>query len=182
MLVQPFPSFRQTDLTYRLLLLCVVIALTLIAFTFRNREARRIVPAAISFSLVLTAFLIDRGFTNKLSIHSYSMNWSVNGIAPWGHVETDEKGESPVVVYLNTNGGYCYDAIFSPELKARLSASNKPVVTVEYNIFSDFGHKRSYNIHAVDGLVFNVGGQPLRSGERYGGCIMNGSSSGDWQR
>ena len=137
---------------------------------------------AISFSLVLMAFVVDRLFTNKLAVHSYSMSWSANGVAPWGDVETDEKGEPPVVIYRRVNQGYCYDAIFSPELRARLTASNKPVITVQYNVFSDFGHERGYNVRAVDGLVFNHGYRPLRSGERYGGYVMNGSGSGDCQR
>jgi hypothetical protein len=182
MAVQTLPNFRQTDTSYKLLLLCVVIALVLVAVSFRKRAARRIIPAAVSFSLVLAAFLVDRGFTDKLAIHAYLMNWSANGVAPWGRVETDEKGESPVVIYRSVNGGYCYDAIFSSELKARLTGSNKTAVTVEYNIFSDFGHARGYNVRSVDGLIFNVGYRPLHSGESYGGYIMNGSGSGDCQR
>ncbi len=124
MVVQTLPNYQQTDSSFQLLMLCVVIALALITTTFRQRETRKVMATAISFSLVLTAFAVDRLFTNKVEVHSYSMSWSANGIAPWGRVETDEKGEPPVVIYRMVNQGYCYDAIFSPELKARLTASS----------------------------------------------------------
>jgi len=175
-------NFRETDLYYRLLLLCVIVALALIVASLRRPAARRVIPAAISLSLVLVAFLVDRTFTNKLAIHTYSMDWSASGSAPWGNVQTDEKGQPPVVIYRSVGGGYCYDAVFSPELKAKLIESNKTLVTVEYNVFSDFGHERGYNIRSVDGLVFNDGSRSLRSGESYGGYIMNGPSSVDCQR
>lgn len=183
MVVEYLPNFRQTDVLYRVLLLCVIVALALIAvLSFRRPAARNVMPAAISLSLVLVAFLLDRGFTNKLAIHTYSMDWSASGSAPWGNVQTDEKGQPPVVIYRNVGGGYCYDAIFSPELRAKLTASDKTLVTVEYNVFSDFGHERGYNIRSVDGLVFNDGSHPLRSGESFGGYIMNGPSPVDCQR
>jgi len=105
------------------------------------------------------------------------MKWSTNGSAPWGNVERDEKGQTPVVIYRSVDGGYCYDAIFSPVLKGKLSDSTKSVVTVEYNVFSDFGRKRGYNIRSIDGLVFNEGSRPVLSGDGYGGYIMGGSSS-----
>jgi hypothetical protein len=166
---QSLPDFRRTDNIYKFLLLCVVIALVLIGVSFRERAARRIIPVAVSFGLVLAAFLVDRGFTDKLAIHSYSMNWSADGVAPWGRVSTDEKGELPVVIYRRVNGDYCFDEIFSSELKARLTASNKPVVTVEYNGFSDFGHERAYNVRSVDGFILNVRYRPLHPEESFRG-------------
>jgi len=177
MLLQALPNFWRADVLYRVLILCVLAALALIAATFRKPEARRLVPLLISLSLVLAAFLVDRAFTNKVAIHTYSMSWSTNGSAPWGSVERDERGQTPVVVYRSVGGGYCYDAIFSPELKGKLSDSNRPVVTVEYNVFSDFGRERGYNIRSVDGLVFNEGSRPVRSSDGYGGYIMNGPNS-----
>ena len=182
MVVESLPNFRQTDVLYRVLLLCVIVALALIAVSFRSPEARKVIPVVISLSLVLAAFAVDRGFTNRLAIHTYSMDWSASGSAPWGNVQTDEKGQPPVVIYRNIGGGYCYDAVFSPELKAKLTASEKSLVTVEYNVYSDFGHERGYNIRSVDGLVFKDGSHPLRSGESFGGYIMNDPSSVDCQR
>jgi hypothetical protein len=182
MMVQTLPNFRQTDSIYRILLLCVVIALVLIAASFRIKEARKILPVAVSFGIVLSVFVIDRLCTSKVAVHAYSMNWSANGVAPWGQVETDEKGSPPVVVFRSVNRGYCYDAISSPELKARLIAGNKPTILVEYNTFSDFGQERSYNIRSVDGMVFNEGERSVRSAGGYGGTIMNGSGSADCKR
>lgn len=182
MVVEALPGFRQTDVLYRVLLLCVVVGLILIGATFRSSETRRVIPVAISLGLVLLAFVVDRTFTNKLAIHTYSMNWSTSGSAPWGNVQLDEKGQPPVVIYRSVGGGYCYDAIFSPELKAKLTASGKTAVNVEYNVFSDFGRERGYNIHSVDGLVFNDGSRSVRSSESYGGYIMNGPSSVNCQR
>jgi hypothetical protein len=176
LMVQFLPHFREMDLTSRVLLLCVVVALALIVASFQWTGARLLMPMAISLGLVLIAFGVDRLCTNKLAVHEYSMNWSADGAVPWGHVETNEKGESPVLIYRRVDGAYCYDAIFSPELREKLAQSNKPTIVVEYNVFSDFGHQRGYNIRAVDGMVFNKGDRNLRSGESYGGIFEMGAS------
>jgi hypothetical protein len=181
-LVQQLSDFWRADTSYRILVLCAAIALVLIATSFRNSAARKFAPLATSFCLVVIAFLVARGFTNKVAVHPYLMSWSVNGVAPWGDVERNEKGESPIVFYRRVNGGYCYDAIFSTELKARLITSNKSEITVEYNIFSDFGHERSYNIRSVDELLFNNGSRVVRSGDSYGGSISSGSNAVDCPR
>jgi len=65
MMVQTLPNFRQTDSIYRILLLCVVIALVLIAASFRIKEARKILPVAVSFGIVLSVFVIDRQAMHK---------------------------------------------------------------------------------------------------------------------
>jgi hypothetical protein len=182
MLVPALPHYRLLDSIYWLLALCVVIAVALVATALRQREARNFTAIAISFSLVLTAFAVDRLFTNKVEIHSYPMNWSANGSAPWGRVELNENGEPPVLVYRMVGQGYCYDAIFSSELKALLTASNRPVITVDYNVFSDFGRERSYNVRAIDGLVFNDGLHSVRSENGYGGYFQNSSGLGDCHR
>ena len=183
MLMPRVPSFWRTDYSYRIILLSIAVALVLIGiFLMKEKEARKVTPFAVSLGLVLAAFGVDRLFTNKVAVHTYSMSWTANGTAPWGQVETDEKGQAPVVIFRRTGKGYCYDAVFSPELKARLLAANKPSIEVEYNTFSDFGHERSYNIRSVDGLIFNERDRPVRAGERYGGTIMDGSGSFDCQR
>ncbi|MDE3136528.1 MAG: hypothetical protein KGL59_08130 [Acidobacteriota bacterium] len=179
LLVSTLPNFKQADTFDHLLLLCVAVALALLATAFRRPETRRVVPLAISLSLVLAAFVVDRAFTNKLAIHTYSMEWSVNGSAPWGNVETDEKGQAPVVIYRMVGGGYCYDAVFSPELKSRLVQSNKTLIRVEYNVRSDFGHERGYNIRSIDGLLFNDGNRALRSSDGYGGYVEGSLKSVD---
>jgi hypothetical protein len=169
--VQAIPHSGELDAAYWLFLLCIVIALALIGVSFQWRSAQQWILIAISLGLVLIAFGVDRLWTNRVSVLEYSMHWSANGVAPWGRIETNAKGEPPVVIYRRVNGGYCYDAIFSTELSQRLSKSNKPTTSVEYNVFSDFGHRRGYNIHAIDGLIFNEGQHALRPGESYGGYI-----------
>jgi|GEM_PF-1422216 len=169
--VQVVPHFREQGMAVRLSLLFVVVALGLVVISFQWSGTQQWVAIAISLVLVLIAFGVDRLWTNKVAVHEYSMNWSANGAAPWGHVETNEQGESPVVTYRRVDGGYCYDAIFSPELREKLAQSNKPTISVEYNVFSDFGRRRAYNIRAVDGMVFNDGDRNVRSGESYGGYI-----------
>ena len=181
--VQVVPHLREEGMAVRLSLVFVVVALGLVAISFQWRGTQQWVASAISLVLVLVAFGVDRLWTNKVAVHDYSMNWSADGTAPWGHVQTNEEGESPVVIYRRVNGGYCYDAIFSPELRTKLAQSNKPTIAVEYNVFSDFGHRRGYNIRAIDGMVFNEGDRNLRSGERFGGYIeMDASRSVDCGR
>jgi hypothetical protein len=58
---------------------------------------------------------------------------------------------------------------------------NKPAINVEYNVFSDFGRRRGYNIRSVDGLVFNEGEKPVRSGEAYGGYVMGSDAADCWR-
>jgi hypothetical protein len=176
LMVQILPHFREMDFSYLPLLLCVVLALALIVAFLKWAGAIEIIPMAISFGLILIGFGVDRLWTKKVQVHEYSMNWSANGTAPWGQVETSEMGESPVVVYRRVAGGYCYDAVFSPELKAKLMRSNEPSVAVEYDVFSDFGHERGYNIRSIDGVVFNEGDRNLRPGEMYGGYIETDAS------
>jgi hypothetical protein len=180
--IQVLPHFRQTGSIYQVLLLCVVIALLLIALSFRGKETRKILPAVISFVVVLCFFAVDRLFTNKIAVHAYSMSWSANGVVPWGDAEADDQGSAPVVIFRRVKEGYCYDAIFSPELKTRLVAANKPTIIVEYNTFSDFGRERSYNIRSVDGMIFNAGDKTIHSTEGYGGTILDPSGSASCER
>jgi hypothetical protein len=98
------------------------------------------------------------------------MNWSADGKVPWGPLDPNWSSEIPVVVYRTINDYYCFDAIFSSELKAQLAASNKTLVTVEYDVFRfrAFGLKRPYDIRSVDGMVFNDGLRNIRPDSGYG--------------
>ena len=160
----------------------VVIAPSLIAFSLRNRNARKLWPFAVSLGLVLSSFSVDRLFTNRFAVHSYEMSWSTNGFAPWGQVQLGEDGQPPVLVYRRVQHGYCYDAVFSSELKARLLGSRKSTITVEYNTFRDFGRERGYNIHSVDGLVFNEGDRVIREEEGYGGTVLDSGRNAECER
>jgi hypothetical protein len=48
---------------------------------------------------------------------------------------------------------------------------------VEYNVFSDFGKERSYNVRSVDGLLLNEGQRTVRDFERFGGQILGSTST-----
>jgi hypothetical protein len=158
-------------------LICVIIALTLVVKTIRNTSVRGVKPLAISFVLVLSAFCVDKAFVDKTEVRSLSMNWTTDGNVPWG-TEPRNDNEPPVILYRKYEGGYCYDALYSDELKRKLIQGNKPVVTVEYEITRDFGKERGYNIRSVDGLVFHDGNREVRSVRSYGGYAQMGSGSG----
>lgn len=51
-------------------------------------------------------------------------------------------------------------------------------VVVEYNVFSDFGKERGYNVRSVDGLILANGEHVVRDFERSGGRILG---TGDTQ-
>jgi hypothetical protein len=170
------PDIRAEGWSVRLMLLCAVVALALIVISLRWNDFEQRVCLAISLFLVLIAFGVDRLWTNRIAVHEYSMNWSANGVAPWGSVETDPQGGPAVVVYRKVVGGFCYDTVFSPELRERLVQSNKPTVVVQYNVFSDFGRERMYNIRAIDGVVLDDLHGTVRAVDWNGGYFTTGDS------
>jgi hypothetical protein len=186
MLLQPLSALRHLDRNsdYWLFSIAVpvVLALSLIAFSLRNRNAWKVWAFVASLGLVLISFAVDRLFTNELTVHTYEMSWSINGEAPWGQVQIGQDGQTPVLVYRKILHGYCYDAVFSPELKSRLIGSKASTVTVEYNTFRDFGRERGYNIHSVDGLVFNDAHRAIREEEGYGGTVLDSGANAECGR
>lgn len=151
----------------------ITIAVALILVSLRDHATRKVWTFTVSLALVLMSFGVDRLFTNKIEVRTLSMEWSANGVTPWSDAEErGERGEIPTILYLKVRGGYCYDAVFAPELKARLMLEDKPTATVEYNLFLDFGAERGYNIRSVDGLVLNSGNRAVAPTEDgYGGTI-----------
>lgn len=136
-------------------------------------------PAVLSLAFLISAFATDRLFTNKTAIRSYQMYVAINGHAPWGDVGPDWSGGSmPVVLYRRIGDSYCYDAFKSEELRQRLSSKDGRTVEVEYNIFSDFGNERSYNVRSVDGLLLNEGQHTVRDFERFGGQLGENTRTG----
>lgn len=123
-----------------------------------------------SLSLVLCSFVIDRSFTNKVTVRTNQMYVAVDGHAPWGDVGPEWSDDSaPIVLYRRVGNDYCYDAFKSEELRRRLLPRNGQTVTVEYNLFSDFGKEHSYNVRSVDGLLLSEGQHKVRDYERFGG-------------
>ena len=148
--------------------LCVLLALALVVITIW-KTARTFIPFVISLVFLVAAFFADRGLVNETAVHTFPMKWTVDGSAPWGHVDFDKKKGPPVVLYREYERGYCFDVLYSDELRRRLIESNKPSVMVEYVAYKDFGRERGYNLVSVEGLVFNQGGREVRPGYAYGG-------------
>jgi hypothetical protein len=136
------------------------------------------VPVILSLAFVTCAFATDRLFTNKLTVRTYPMYVAINGHAPWGDVGREWSDDSlPVVLYRRIGDNYCYDAFQSEELRQRLAAKDARTVNVEYNIFSDFGKERSYNVRSVDGLLLNDGQHTVRDFERFGGQVLGNTGT-----
>ena len=151
--------------------LCVVIAFALVAITIW-KTSRTFIPFVISLVFMVAAFLADKGFIDVTAVHSFSMKWTIDGSAPWGRVDFDKEKGPPVVLYRENDGGYCFDVMYSDELKRKLVESNKPSVMVVYASYKDFGRERGYNLVSVEGLFFNQGGREVRPGYAYGGSTQ----------
>jgi hypothetical protein len=106
------------------------------------------------------------------------MNVAINGHVPWGHQGAQWSGNSlPIVLYRRLGDSYCYDAFQSEELRRRLSSKDGSTVEVEYNVFSDFGKERGYNVRSVDGLLLHEGERTVRDFERGSGQILGSTST-----
>ncbi|MGA2858190.1 MAG: hypothetical protein ABSE40_15060 [Candidatus Sulfotelmatobacter sp.] len=150
-------------------------ALVLVVAALRGSSHWRL-PVALSLAFVTCAFATDRLFTNKVTVRTYQMYVAVNGHAPWGDVGPEwPDGSAPVVLYRRVGNSYCYDAFKSEELRQRLAPKDGHTVTVEYNLFSDFGRQRSYNVRSVDGVLPANRGRVVRDFERFGGEILGNS-------
>ncbi len=160
--------------------LTTAVVLTIVLIVVALRDYRRWpLPVALSLAFVGGAYATDRLFTNKVTIRSYQMYVAVNGHAPWGDVEPEwSDGSAPIVLYRRLGNGYCYYAFKSEELRQRLSPKNGQAVTVQYNIFRDFGKDRSYNVRSVDGLLLSDEHHTVKNFEGFGGHISgNGDAS-----
>src|ERR1700730_13638469 len=150
-------SFRSAHEAYGFLAVLAV-AVVLTGFVLAKTRRKSALACAVSLLLLLISFAVDRAFTNRSAVVAYQMNWSTDGRLPW--LPTAQEPDRPydrddtgrVIVYRKLADSYCYDSFDSPELAQRLRASGQNVVTVEYNVFSDFGKRRAYNVRSVDGL------------------------------
>jgi len=130
-------------------------------------------PLILSLSFLLASFCTDRLFTNKASIKTFQMDVALDGHAPWGDVGPEwEGGPAPLVLYRRVGTSYCYEAFKSQELRDRLAQEHRNSVTVEYNLFSDFGRERSYNVRSVDGVVLTNGQRVVKDVWQFGGQVL----------
>ena len=142
------------------------------------------VPLVASLAFVSASFLVDRLFTNKVLIRPYQVQVALDGQAPWGEVGPEWSDETkPIVLYRRVGDTYCYIAFKSAELRDRLATRNGSSVSMQINIFKDFGNERGYNVRSVDGLVLADGQKVVKDAERFGGQILgpaNNSSASCW--
>jgi hypothetical protein len=171
--------FQYTGPTKRSWYLAAILVpgMALVVWEYFRASSRRIVPIVISVGLVVLAFVVDRRFTNQAAVKVLNMGFALDGQAPWGQVgPLSESGQPLVVLYIRAGDSYCYDAVYSAELRNRLRESESRSVRVEYNTVSDFGRERGYNLRSVAGLRFNdeshvsqdpagFGGQALGTGK-----------------
>ena len=101
--------------------------------------------------IVATGLAVRHMWLNKLAVHSLPARWSVNGEAPWGEVARNGNEGVPVVFWHRVHGGYCFDSVFSKDLRERLTSQHAPTLVVDYNVFADFGRPVRHRVRAVNG-------------------------------
>jgi hypothetical protein len=137
--------------------------------------------SALSFALIALSFATDRLFTNKVQIRTVQMAYSLDGKTPWGDdTQRDAQGKPPVLIFVRRGEGYCYDAVFYEPLVVKLAASHASEVEVQYNVFSDFGKERAYNIRSIDGIMFSDKYRELVQYDSYGGTALVPADGGKY--
>jgi hypothetical protein len=160
---------------------CLIAALAFVLLALRDSRRWRI-PLFISLAYLAAAFCTDRLFTSKVKVKTFQMSIVLDGKAPWGQVSPDwNDGTPPLVLYRDLYGSFCYTVFRSQELHDRLAQRRANTVTVEYNVFSDFGRTRSYNVRSVDGVLLHDGERVVKDAERFSGeMLMDNFSSHCW--
>jgi hypothetical protein len=157
-------------------LACLIVAITLTLNALYNSRGWKL-PLFISLSYLVLAFCTDRLFTNKVTVKTFQMGIALDGKAPWGEVGPEwQDGTPPLVLYRRVGASYCYTAFKSQGLRDRLARKGGETVTVEYNVFSDFGHERSYNVRSVDGVLLAEGQHVVKDAERFDGQMLTDGS------
>ena len=155
---------------------CLIAAVILVLVGIHSGPGWKL-PLFISIAFLAAAFCADRLFTNKVSIKTFQMSVALDGKAPWGEVGPEwQDGTAPIVLYRRVGTSYCYTAFKSQELHDRLAQKHSNTATVEYNVFSDFGRERSYNVRSVDGVVLADGKHVVKDVERFGGQMLTDGS------
>jgi len=159
----------------------LIAALAFVLLALRDSRRWRI-PLFISLAYLAAAFCTDRLFTSKVQVKTYQMSIVLDRKAPWGQVSPDwNDGTPPLVLYRDLYGSFCYTVFRSQELHDRLAQRRANTVTVEYNVFSDFGRTRSYNVRSVDGVLLHDGERVVKDAERFSGeMLMDNFSSHCW--
>jgi hypothetical protein len=160
---------------------CLIAAFAFVLVALRDSRRWRI-PLIISLAYLAAAFCTDRLFTSKVKVKTFQMRVVLDGKVPWGQVSPDWNDETPpIVLYREVYGSFCYTVFRSQELRDRLAQRRTNTVTVEYNVFSDFGHTGSYNVRSVDGVLLADGQHVVKDAERFSGeMLVDNFSSHCW--
>ncbi|HVO81777.1 MAG TPA: hypothetical protein VMT28_13660 [Terriglobales bacterium] len=160
---------------------CLITSIAFVAIALWNGRRWKI-PLVISLAYLAASFCTDRLFTSKVKVKTFQMMVALDGKTPWGQVAPEwDDGTPPLVLYRDVNGSYCYTAFESQELRERLALKGSRTVAVEYNVFSDFGHTRSYNVRSVDGILLHDGERVVKDAERFSGeMLIDNYSSHCW--
>ncbi len=159
------------------MLACAIGALICICATYIASRSVAAIPLPLSFAIVSAGFAVDRSFTNKIQVKTFDVEWSTNGIVPWGETKTVDQ---PITIYRRVGGGYCYDSFNSAELRRRLSTVQTPTVKAQYNLIWNFGKLTGYNVRSVaNGLLLNDGYHVVRDASTEGGQMLGPGKSLD---
>jgi hypothetical protein len=134
--------------------------------------------SALILLLIVAGLVTSKAFMNKVSVRTFQMNIAPDGKVPWGEVGPEwENGPAPVVLYRQVGDSYCYTALRSPELRDRAIEKSLKSVTVDYNVFSDFGRARRYTLRTIDGVPFAIGDRVIRATEEFGAQVLMDSNN-----
>ncbi len=141
--------------------------------TAGGREKAQIYLCAVILLIIVAGLVTSKVFMNRVSVRTFRMNIAPDGKVPWGEVGPEwENGPAPVVLFRQVGESYCYTALRSPELRDRAIQKSLKSVTVEYNVFRDFGRVRRYTLRTVDGEPFAIGERVIRDTEEFGAQVL----------
>lgn len=125
-----------------------------------------------AFTLIAAYLIADLVYERRPVVRSLSAHWSITGDVPWGEAARHEDGEIPVVLWLPVRGGYCFDAVFSQDLRNRLAVVQASTVEVDYSLFSNlWGRPLRHTVRAVNGIQVDRFGSD-------GGMILDPGNDG----
>ena len=124
-------------------------------------------------AFVVNLFFFIQRATRTVKVQHVTANWTASERLPWGESAHIEQGRVPVTIFYQTGRGYCFDFIFSEQVKQALDATQQPHIDVAYNVFSYRGKYAGYEVASVAGIAFKHGQPPDSDGWAEGGNVSN---------
>lgn len=129
--------------------------------------------AAIGLALIAAVSVASIHIGTRVSVRTYRMEVAFNGKVPWGEVGPEVEGERPpTVLYRRVGNSYCYTAFESEQLTDFLRGEGAKQATVQYNVFSTFGHEGKYTLRSIDGVLLADGKRTVKQVDWSGGQIL----------